>query len=47
MSSGTLFAVNLLIQQSIIPHQLYVSCNDKCSLYIRFFEHAYTACVST
>ena len=48
MSSRILFAANLLIHQSMIPHDIFtISCNDKCILYMRFFENAYIACVGT
>ena len=47
MSSETLLAANLLIQQPVIPHQLYDICNDKCILYMRLFENAYIACLGT
>ena len=48
MGNATLFASKLLIKQSMITMNtnLMMSCNDKCIFYIRFFEHAYTACES-
>ena len=48
MGNATLFASKLLIKQSMITMNtnLMMSCNDKCIFYMRFFEHAYTACES-
>ena len=48
MGYATLFASKLLIKQSIITMitNLMISCNDKCIFYMRFFEHAVTACES-